>query len=130
MKSLKVKNSNFFKFAIKTFSSKITDEEKLKRTLEIIQKIKNNEINKLKPKEMNILKYNEYKIVLAKSIYSYKKIKFQKSIKKNVAYFLVVFSSLLILKLFSQYYLIYYWFNWDIDLRNPKVSDYIIERFR
>ena len=121
-------NYNLFKCSNKNFL--ITEEEKLEKTKKLIEKIKNNELNKLKPEEMNILQYNEYKIVLAKSVYNYKKIKLQKSMKKLTVYFILLSSSLVILKIFSVYYVFYYMFMWDIDLRNPKVSDYIIERFR
>ena len=125
--------NRLFKYKIVKFSNNNTsmsEEEKYKNTKDLIEKIKNNELNKIKPKEMNILQYDEYKIVLAKSIYNYKKIKLQKSMKKVTLYFILISSSLMILKLFSLYYIFYYLFMWDIDLRNPKVSDYIIERFR
>ena len=125
--------NRLFKYKIVKFSNNNTsmsEEEKYKNTKDLIEKIKNNELNKIKPKEMNILQYDEYKIVLAKSIYNYKKIKLQKSMKKLTLYFILISSSLMILKLFSLYYIFYYLFMWDIDLRNPKVSDYIIERFR
>jgi hypothetical protein len=68
---LNLTSKNVAKF---NFCHKVSDEDKLKNTHDILEKIKKNELSKLKPKEFNIIKFNEYKTVVMKSLYNYRKI--------------------------------------------------------
>ncbi len=75
-------------------------------------------------------KNNEYKTMLEKCMIEYHKIRWIKS-KRKIYFGLISFSALFAtFQIIKYYYVIYYYIMWEVDIRKPKVSDYIIERFR
>ena len=73
---------------------------------------------------------NEYKKMLEKCMIEYYKIKWGKS-KKKIYFAFVSFSTLFVtFQIMKYYYVIYYYIMWEVDIRKPRVSDYIVERFR
>ena len=73
---------------------------------------------------------NEYKAMLEKCMIEYHKIKWIKS-KKKIFFTIGAFSvTLAALQIIKYYYVVYYYIMWEVDIRKPRVSDYIVERFR
>ncbi len=73
---------------------------------------------------------NEYKNMLEKCMIEYHKLKWIQSKKKiyvGIFCFSALFTAFQIVK---YYYVIYYYIMWEVDIRKPRVSDYIVERFR
>ena len=76
------------------------------------------------------IRNNEYKEMLEKCMIEYYKIKWIKS-KKKIYFALISFSTLFVtFQIMKYYYVIYYYIMWEVDIRKPRVSDYIVERFR
>jgi ribosome-binding ATPase YchF (GTP1/OBG family) len=75
-------------------------------------------------------KVNEYNLILEKAKYQYTRIKFIQTKNKLKKYSLLGLAVLATYGTIKYYYVIYYYIMWDIDIRKPKVSDYILERFR
>lgn len=75
-------------------------------------------------------RYNQYYIVLNKNISKYESHKFLS--KKNWILFKICLLLLItiLLKVYKYYNIIYYYFMYEIDIRNPKVSDYFLKRYR
>jgi hypothetical protein len=73
---------------------------------------------------------NEYKYMLEKGMAHYYRIKWINNRKKYLFYFIGSVCAFCVLNLVKYYYVIYYYIMWDIDIRKPRVSDYIIDRFR
>jgi len=73
---------------------------------------------------------SEYKHMLKKGMALYYKSKLNSNRKKIL--FNIYFSIFLItiFNLFKYGLVLYYYIMWDIDIRKPRVSDYIINRFR
>jgi hypothetical protein len=72
----------------------------------------------------------EYRHVLKKGLAKYAKIQFLQNRKKYGAFILFFSLSYFSFSVIKYYYVIYFWFMYDVDIRKPKVSDYVIERFR
>lgn len=73
---------------------------------------------------------NEYKHMLEKCMIEYHKIRWIKS-KKKFYFAIFSFSTLFAtFQIIKYYYVIYYYIMWEVDIRKPRVSDYIIDRFR
>jgi hypothetical protein len=81
-------------------------QEKLKNKLEINKLIQERVLGEL---------------ILIRSIRYSKRIKF---------YALAFVSLYIVMNTYKWYKIIYYYIMYDIDIRKPKVSDYIINRFR
>ena len=73
---------------------------------------------------------SEYITVLKKGLARHNKVKIIqmiKTFKRMILPSIVVFSTY---QFFKYYYIIYYYIMWEVDIRKPKVSDYILERYR
>jgi hypothetical protein len=73
---------------------------------------------------------NEFKTVLETALAEKTKLDL---IKKKRKYKIYLFSFLTMYTIYNAiqyYYVIYYYFMYDVDIRKPKVSDYILERYR
>jgi hypothetical protein len=85
----------------------------------------------LKKKNFNkVANENEYKFMLEKCLGHYYKIKWIQNRSKLKLFALAFIGTISAFQLIKYYYIIYYYFMWEIDIRKPKVSDYIVERFR
>ncbi len=102
----------------------------------LIQRKKFSSINNKFDEKLNKLKYenykykNEYQSMLEKCLSTHYKLKWVNNQKKFKFYAFSLFSAFCVFNLIKYYYVIYYYIMWEIDIRKPKVSDYIIERFR
>jgi hypothetical protein len=92
-----------------------------------LKKFSKGEIEKV---EQIISKLSEYKFILQKATSQYTRIKFIQTKTKLKNYFLISMILLSSYEVIKYYYVIYYYIKWDVDIRKPRVSDYIIERFR
>lgn len=77
-----------------------------------------------------LLTREEYKIMLNKCLSRYCFLNFQHRIKKFKLYFICFGGFFLCYKLIKFCFVTYFYFMWEVDIRKPKVSDYLIERFR
>lgn len=75
-------------------------------------------------------KYNQYEIVLEKTILLHKRSVFQKNRKRYLSAGVLAILAVSFYKAFKWYYILYYYFMYDIDIRKPKVSDFFMERYR
>lgn len=75
-------------------------------------------------------KSNEYRYMLRKGLIRYYQIKWVREKRKFYFMTKLFFSGFVIFQIIKYYYVLYYYIMWDIDIRKPRVSDYIIERFR
>lgn len=75
-------------------------------------------------------KASEYEAMKERALSEYTKLLVLKKAKK-VKFYLLAFTGLYVfLEAVKYYYVIYYYIMYDLDIRKPRVSDYIIERFR
>jgi len=75
-------------------------------------------------------RYNQYNIILYKNIYKYEKQKFLSRKKWIFLKIFFLFISIIFIKVFKYYNVVYYYFMYEIDIRNPRVSDYFLKRYR
>lgn len=75
-------------------------------------------------------KYSQYEIVLEKTIALHKRNVFQINRKRYLSAGLLAVISISLYKAVKWYYIFYYYFMYDIDIRKPKVSDFFMERYR
>lgn len=109
-------------FSSKKFSEKNTETRKKNLMLKI-DNLKNKNFSRFAPE-------NEYQYMLEKCLATYYKIKWIQNRRKYKFYIFASISAFSIFQLIKYYYIIYYYIMWEIDIRKPKVSDYIVERFR
>lgn len=98
---------------------------------------KNSNVNKKKLKDLleleeskEIKAVKEYKKMLIKSLSRNFMLNLKYKIKKSKTYLIIFSLSYISYKMLKFSVILYYYIMWDIDIRKPKVSDYIIERFR
>lgn len=68
--------------------------------------------------------------MLNKCLSKYYFIQLNQRMKKFSIYFIGFGSLFVIYKIFKFSLVAYFYFMWEVDIRKPKTSDYIIERFR
>jgi hypothetical protein len=115
------------------------DEVKAKYSETITKLIKENNLSSLKKysqeHNLNIDKIipktdSEYITMLKKGLAQHNRVKIIKKIKLTKKFIIpsaLIFTSYQFIK---YYYIIYYYIMWEVDIRKPKVSDFILERFR
>lgn len=74
--------------------------------------------------------YNLYNKTLDNSMISYYDYKFNLNRRRYLFYLIASFLLMLLYKTIKWYYILYYYFMYDIDIRQPVVSDYILTRYR
>ena len=104
----------------------------------IKDELKTNNVNRLK--QLSIItsnqlpifnkRYNIYDITLRKSISKYSFDKFIKNKNRYIAFTVLAVISTIMIKIIKYYYVGYYYFMYDVDIRKPKVSDYFLQRYR
>lgn len=116
----------FKNLVIKKFATNDKNKTDLNQPnqLDLQSKLKN-----LKDENFNF-KNNEYKYMLEKGMAHYYRIKWINNKKKYMFYFIGSAFVFCFMNLVKYYYVLYYYIMWDIDIRKPRVSDYIIDRFR
>jgi hypothetical protein len=110
------------KFSFRNFCEQDT-ESRRKNLMIKVENLKNKNFSKFAPE-------NEYKFMLEKCLAQYYKIKWIQNRRKYKFYIFASISAFSIFQLIKYYYIIYYYIMWEIDIRKPRVSDYIVERFR
>jgi hypothetical protein len=111
------------------------NDEKAKNTLLIKKYSKDININTLKQLNISIdleklINKNEYEIVLEKARCQYTRIRLINLKLKAKRFIIPLIVTFTIYNVIKYYYILYYYIMWDIDIRKPRVSDYIIERYR
>ncbi len=117
----------------------MNQEDRAKHTEVITKLIKEGDIYKLKQYSQNnslhidkIIKNSdsEYNTMLKKALTQHNRVKIIQKIKilkRMILPTIIIYSAYQFVK---YYYITYYYIMWDVDIRKPKVSDYILERFR
>jgi hypothetical protein len=90
---------------------------------------KNKYENKLKSMSYHSSK-SEYRYMLEKCMSHYYSSKIKKKIRQIKFWGLGFATSYLIFSIIKYSLVLYYYIMWEVDIRKPKVSDYIIERYR
>jgi hypothetical protein len=73
---------------------------------------------------------SEYKYMLEKCMSHYYSSKFKYKIKQLKIWGLCSTIFYMIFSLIKYSFVLYYYIMWEVDIRKPKVSNYIIERYR
>jgi hypothetical protein len=87
-------------------------------------------VNDVESTILNGTRVNEYKTMLEKARSKYTQIKLTQLFSKAKMYSIPLIITFGAYQFVKYYYIIYYYIMWDIDIRKPRVSDYIIERYR
>lgn len=75
-------------------------------------------------------RYNEYEFMLNKCQARYYQNKFANN-QKRYAFFLVLsLGGFVVYKAIKAYYIAYYYIMYEVDIRKPRVSDFILTRYR
>lgn len=108
------------------------EDPKEKKTRMIIEAIRNKDYSNHMDglEKINKINNNEYEKVLKFSVYRLEKWKLMKYRKQNYLMSLIGLMTMFGYYMVKNYLLIYYYFMWDINIMKPKVSDYIVERYR
>jgi hypothetical protein len=89
-----------------------------------------NQLKNLNNKKLINNYNNEYLFMLEKGLAKHHKFKLNRNLKKFKFYFLTFSAGYFVFSIVKYYYIIYYYIMYDVDIRKPRVSDYLIERFR
>lgn len=93
-----------------------------------IEKLK--KLKKLKSQNYKTYNNSDHLHMLEKGMAQYYKCKWISNSRKYKFYLISGIVTLTLMNMVKWYYVVYYYIMWDIDIRKPRVSDYIVERFR